>query len=137
MVFVLNATLYRPINRVLQERENRTKGGRGSARDLLRRVEEGMNRYERTLREARAEGYHLMETARAEAMQERQRQLGAVRDEVSRILESEKATISAQTETVRAALTTDAQRIAAQIGEHLLHRPISNTTISYSSSLNT
>ena len=56
MVFVLNATLFKPINRILEERERRTRGRSGEAHDILQRVEEKVTQYERTLREARSEG---------------------------------------------------------------------------------
>ena len=35
MVFVLNATLFKPINRILEEREKRTRGRSGEAQDIL------------------------------------------------------------------------------------------------------
>lgn len=54
MIFILNRTLFRPVNRVLEEREQHTVGRSGEARGVLQRVEESLNRYERTLREARA-----------------------------------------------------------------------------------
>src|SRR3954452_17292739 len=84
MVYILNATLFKPINRILEERERRTRGRSGHARDILRDVEEKMSLYERTLREARTEGYRLMEQERAMAMRERQIKLDAVREEISR-----------------------------------------------------
>ncbi len=136
MVYVLNATLYRPINRVLEERENRIKGGAGSTQDILRRIDEALNRYERTLRETRAEGYRVMEETRGVAMQERQNHLSSMRDEIDHTLQAEKASISAQTETARLTLTNDAQRIAAEIGAHLLHRPLNNANTIHDSSLN-
>ena len=61
MVFVLNATLFKPINRILEERERRTRGRSGEAHDILQRVEEKLTHYERALRDARADGYRLME----------------------------------------------------------------------------
>ncbi len=34
MVFVLNHTLFKPINRILEERERRTRGRTGEAREI-------------------------------------------------------------------------------------------------------
>src|SRR5215217_1659464 len=84
MVFVLNATLFKPINRILEEREKRTRGRSGEAHDILQRVEESLTRYEQTLREARAEGYRLMEQERSTAVNERQARLAEVREELGR-----------------------------------------------------
>jgi F-type H+-transporting ATPase subunit b len=98
MVFVLNATLFRPINRVLEERERRTRGRSGEAHDILGRVEAGLRQYETSLREARLEGYHLLESQRAEAMKARQARLGALRDELRGMVDAERSSIRAQTE---------------------------------------
>ena len=130
MVYVLNKTLFKPINRILEERERRTKGRTGEAHDILRRVEEGLTNYERSLREARAEGYRLMEQERAQAMTERQTKLNALREEIGSSLNEEKEAIQNQTEEARATLEKDSRRLAADIGAHILHRPVSETTIS-------
>lgn len=130
MIFVLNATLFKPINRILEEREKRTRGRLGETGGILRRVEEGLSNYERTLREARAEGYRLMEQERGRAMGERQNKLNAVREEVANSLVGEKEAIRVQTEEVRATLAKDSRQMAADIGAHILHRPVSETTVS-------
>ena len=128
MVFVLNATLFKPINRILEERERRTRGQLDEARDTMRRVDEKLNAYERSLREARAEGYRMMEQVRAEAMRERQARLEGIREEIERSVTQEKEGLRAQAETARAALQADAVRIASEIGSHILHRPLRDTS---------
>jgi F-type H+-transporting ATPase subunit b len=130
MIFVLNATLFKPINRILEEREKRTRGRLGETGGILRRVEEGLSNYERTLREARAEGYRLMEQERGQAMGERQNKLNAVREEVANSLVGEKEAIRVQAEEARATLAKDSRQMAADIGAHILHRPVSETTVS-------
>jgi F-type H+-transporting ATPase subunit b len=127
MVFVLNATLFKPINRILEERERRTRGRSGEAHDILQRVEEKVIQYERTLREARAEGYRLMEHERDTAMNERQSRLNAVREEINHSVAQEKETIHGQVEEARATLEQEARRLAADIGAQILHRPISES----------
>lgn len=128
MVFVLNATLFKPINRILEERERRTRGQLDEARETMRRVEEKMSAYERSLREARAEGYRMMEQMRVEAMRERQERLNAVRDEIERSVSVEKEKVRVQAEAARTTLETDAVRIASEIGSHILHRPLRDTS---------
>src|ERR1700749_5135176 len=81
MVFLLNRILYRPISRVLDERESRTRGRSGEALDILRRVKESLSRYENSLRQARAESYRLLEQQQTEATGERQRRVLAGREE--------------------------------------------------------
>ncbi|PYS49792.1 MAG: hypothetical protein DMF68_09035 [Acidobacteria bacterium] len=129
MVFVLNATLFKPINRILEEREKRTRGRSGEAQDILRRVDEKLAHYEHTLREARTEGYRLMEQERGAAMSERQAKLSAVREEINQLVAEEKDSIRGQAEEARATLEQDARRIAADIGAQILHRPISDAVM--------
>src|ERR671938_583936 len=129
MVFVLNRTLFKPINQILEEREKRTRGRSGEARDILQRVEESTANYERALREARAEGYRLMEQVRAEAMRERQFVLDGVREEVDRLTVVEKDAIAAQIKEAQASLGSEALKITREIGERILHRPISEAAV--------
>jgi F-type H+-transporting ATPase subunit b len=128
MVFVLNRTLFKPINRILEERERRTRGRSGEAREILQRVDEKAASYERSLREARAEGYRLMERERAEAMSERQARLNALREEIGRTVEEEKQLIRSQAEEARRTLEADARGIAAEISSQILHRPVGNVS---------
>ena len=61
MIWILNRTLYRPINRVLEARE-KSKGGHSSeAEGILKDVEGKETRYTHELLDARSEGYSLIE----------------------------------------------------------------------------
>src|ERR1041385_9499401 len=82
MVFVLNKVLFRPVNRALDERENRTRGHSKEAREIIQRVEGSLLRYEDSLRKARAEGYRLLEQQQARALDERQQKIASVRRDV-------------------------------------------------------
>ena len=123
MIYVLNATLFRPVNRVLAERERRTRGGTGEAQDILQRVADSMNRYERSLRDARTEGYRLLEQERAKALEERQNQLNSLRAEIETVTEEQKSLLRTQSEQARASLEKDARRIASDISNQILNRP--------------
>jgi F-type H+-transporting ATPase subunit b len=123
MIYVLNATLFRPVNRVLEERERRTSGGTGEAQEILQRVANSMNRYERSLREARTEGYRLLEQERAQAMLERQNQLNALRAEIETSTEEQKRLLHTQSEQARATLKDETERIASDISRQILNRP--------------
>jgi F-type H+-transporting ATPase subunit b len=124
MVFILNKTLFKPINRVLDDRERRTSGRSHEAREILHRIDENMARYERSLREARAEGYRLLEQQRTDAMNVRQHRLNAVREEVSGLIETEKNDIHAQAARARAPLEDEARRVAASVSAQILGRTV-------------
>ena len=122
MVFVLNRILYKPISRVLDERESRTRGRSGEALEILRRVRESLSRHENSLRQARADGYRLLEQQQAEATGERQRRVLAVRKELEERIEEQKREIQAQADDARITLEGEAHRAAASISSQVLRR---------------
>lgn len=122
MVYVLNHTLFRPINLILDERERRTKGGVGSAQNILKQVKESLGKYETSLREARSKSYKSLEQARAEAISKRQNQLDAVRGEIGKVLEQQKVALGQQSEAAQIKLRDDAQQIASEITRQILRR---------------
>ncbi len=125
MIYVLNATLYKPINRILEAREKRTRGRMSEAEEILRNVSEQLSQYERSLRQARGEAYSFTEHERAGAMQERQLKLNEMRQQLAESMAREKETIQRQTEEARGLLEVESRRIAREIGTRILSRPIS------------
>src|ERR1700675_3660230 len=83
MVYVLNATLFKPINRILAAREKRPRGRSTEAQDILRNVSEKLAEYERALRAARLEAYAFTERERAGEMQDRQKKLDEMRAQLA------------------------------------------------------
>lgn len=122
MVFVLNRILFKPINSILEERESRTRGRSGEARETIKRVEESVANYKNSLRKARAEGYKLLEQQQAEAFGERQQKISLVRKEVEQQIEEQKDVIHAQADEARVTLESEAARIAASISSQILKR---------------
>ncbi len=127
MIFVLNRTLFRPINRILEERERRTHGRSGEAQEILQRVEESLSRYERTMRETRIESYRVLEQKRVEAMGERQHRIGIVKNEIGNTIEEQRGIIQAQAEEARVTLESEARRVAANVSAQILGRPSGGT----------
>jgi F-type H+-transporting ATPase subunit b len=123
MVFILNATLFRPINRILTEREQETHGRTNDAQKIFKQIEIDLGSYEQSLRGARTEGYRLLERQRAEALQERQHTLRSLQKELEDSSEQQKKSIYAQGEQARLTLQEDSQRVAAEISQHILRRP--------------
>jgi F-type H+-transporting ATPase subunit b len=122
MVFVLNRILFGPVSRTLNERETLTHGRTSEARETIERVKESLLRYENSLRQARAEGYRLLEQQQLEAYGERQRKVTVVRKEVEEQIEEQKREIRAQADDARATLQDEARRVAANISAQLLRR---------------
>lgn len=124
MVALLNATLLKPINQILEERERRTRGRLSEAGQALATVDEKMRDYELRLRQARSEGYALLEQGRSALSSERDRKLADVRAEVTRWISDEQAKLKTDTSQVKKTLEADAQSMAQQISRQILQREV-------------
>lgn len=125
MVAILNATLLKPINRILEERDNRTRGRLTEAQTVMLKVEEDLREYERRLREARSEGYALMERERAKLSGERDQRIAAVKKQISEQVLDERQRLVSETEQARAKLQAEARDLALDISRQILRRPVS------------
>jgi F-type H+-transporting ATPase subunit b len=124
MVGILNATLFKPINKVLEARERRGKGRLGEAGDILTRVESQLAAYESGLRSARSEAYQLLETEHAAARAKREGKLAEVRDELTEATSKQKQELARQSEEARKSLQANAQELAHEVGTRILGRRI-------------
>lgn len=123
MVFILNITLFKPINRILAEREQQTQGRLNETQLILKQIDLNLGKYEQTLRQTRTEGYQLMESQRAEVLQHRQGLLNSLRGELQVSTEKQKESIETQVGQARSTLEEDSRRIAMEISRQILHRP--------------
>ena len=122
MVFVLNQTLLKPINRILAEREKQIGGRLSEAQRLSEEAEEKMKKYQSALREARAEGYRLLEKERAAALKEKDEKVRQHREGLSQTVAQELEAIQKQQEKVRGELEAQADSMGVLISSQILHR---------------
>ena len=124
LIFILNHTLFKPINRVLDERERLGAGRIGEARRMLGEYEERLKRYEHQLREARGDAYQRLEAERREAALSRQKMIADVKDETSEKIGAAKQEIAKQVAGAKQNLENEARAMAGAISSQILHRPI-------------
>jgi len=124
MVALLNATLLKPINRILEDREKKTKGRLAEAQAIHAGVDEKLQEYEARLREARAEGYALLEAQRLAVSRERERKVTETKGEVADWLKGEKEKLTADAEQIRGKLKKDARSMAQEIAGRILSRRV-------------
>jgi len=122
MVAVLNRTLYRPVNKILEQREQQTKGRLSEARRASLETEKSLARYEQGLRGARGAGYHLIEMERANALASREEALNSLREEMRSFVQEQKLELDAQTKQAREQLEGESQSIAERISAQILGR---------------
>lgn len=120
MIWVLNRTLFRPVNRILDARARKTGGQSSEAQEILKNVEEKQLRYDEAMREARTEGYKLIEAERANAVAERQTKVSTVKEEVAELVARENQELEIQREEARAAISADAEKMAERISAAIL-----------------
>jgi F-type H+-transporting ATPase subunit b len=124
MVFVLNRTLFKPVNQILEERERKGQGLLSEAGEMAASVEKSLKSYEQSLRAARTEGYSRLEQERVDAIRSREAQLAAAKAELTGLIAGERQQIGKQAEEARGTLAQEAKRLAIEISSHILGRPV-------------
>ena len=122
MVFILNRTLLKPINQILAEREKQVEGSIKEAQLMAAETEEKLRQYNATLREARTEGYRLLEKERAAAIREKDEKVRRYRDEMSKTVAAQVEQTRQQEEKVRAELESQAAAIGDLISSQIIRR---------------
>jgi F-type H+-transporting ATPase subunit b len=122
MVFVLNRTLLKPINKILAERERQVEGRIKEAQILAAETEEKLRSYNAALREARSEGYRLLEKERAAALKEKDEQVRQYREQISQAVATELQSTRQQEQKVREELESQAATIGDLISSQILRR---------------
>jgi F-type H+-transporting ATPase subunit b len=120
MIYILNRTFFRPINRIIEARV-KNKGGRFTeAEEILNKVSKKQTEYEADLLKARSEGYEIIEKERSEAMHKRQTEIEEVKAETGAMFEHSKEEIVTQTNEARTAIKSQADELADRISANIL-----------------
>ncbi len=124
LIFILNATLFRPINQVLEDREKLSGGTSHEARHLIKEYDRKVMQYEDGIRNARHEAYQYAEAQRREALADRQDLMAQAKAEATTQIEAAKREIAAQAAAARAGLEKEAMAMAAKVSASILHRSV-------------
>src|SRR4029450_13087968 len=91
MIWILNRTFFRPINRVIESRE-KEKGGQGTeAENILRDAGEKESQYNKAVLDARSQGYELIEKEHSAAVAAKEKQLATAKAELAEMVAAEKS----------------------------------------------
>lgn len=122
MVFVLNRTLLKPINQILSEREKQITGRLKEAEALSAESEEKRHQYQSALRDARAEGYRLLEKERGAAIKEKDEKVRQYREQMSKTVAAQLDLTRQQEQRVRDELESQAAVVGDMISSQILRR---------------
>ena len=120
MVGVLKLTLYGPINRVLEEREKFDKRAVDGVAEVLTRVKEKESQYRSALREARTNGYRLLERERGRALGERDERVDAAKAETAAWVAAQMQQIDGELSEARMTLQAESKNSALRICSRIL-----------------
>lgn len=73
MIWVLNRTLFRPVNKIIDEREAAKGGAGGAAEKILSEVSEKEAGYNAAMLDTRSKGYELIEKEQKKAVEMREK----------------------------------------------------------------
>ena len=122
MVFILNRTLLKPINRILAERERQIEGRLKEAQALAAETEQKIKKYNEALHAARVDGYKLLERERADGLKEKDEKVRLQREQTSRDVTAQIDRIKSQEQSVKQELETQAASISGLISAQVLRR---------------
>jgi F-type H+-transporting ATPase subunit b len=124
LIFPVNSLVFRPLLRVLDEREERIAGTRSRAAKLEGEAADLLARYERSVAETRDESERgrraLLEEVRAEA----QRETAAARGEAESRIEQARREVADSLEGARATLRAQSQDLAREAAAQVLGRAL-------------
>ncbi len=123
LLLILDRLFFRPLSRVLEEREASTTGALARAREQVAAAEVKAREYEAAFQAARQEVYRLREAERRAVLAERETALKQSREQADAWLNNAQATVAREAEAARHELTRSCQSLAQVIAEAILIPP--------------
>ena len=120
MIWLLNRTLFKPINKVLASREKNSKTEGGEAGEILREVSDKEAKYSAEILDTRSKGYSLIEKEQNKAVEARAKKLADAKAESAAAFESGKAELEQQAAEAHAAIGTESEKMAERIAASIL-----------------
>jgi F0F1-type ATP synthase membrane subunit b/b' len=124
-VVVLDRGLFRPLGRVMRERETAIRSAQEMAQASAARARDAAAEFEQRTRAAQAEVYREMDENRRLAAEQRAELMAQTRREVEARVAEAGARLKAQAEQARAQLEKEADALGEAIVERVLDRKVS------------
>jgi F-type H+-transporting ATPase subunit b len=124
VAFVLDRGLFRPLGRIMKERETAIRTAQDMAQAAADRAREATAEFERKTREAQAGIYREMDENRRQANERRSAVLAETRHEVEATVAAAAARLDAQAAEAQARLEHEADALGEAIVERVLGRKV-------------
>lgn len=119
----LRANFFKPLERVLAERNARISKARAEAEAVQASAKDKAQSYEDALRKARLGVFAEQETARQAALDDRAKLLREARSAAQETVRVQKERISRESAAARAQLENETAALAGRIAQRILERP--------------
>ena len=120
--FYLKAMLFRPLEKVLRERDALTEGARKTAEASFAAAERKQKEFEAKFAEARAEVYKVQEETRRQWLEDQASQLAEARKRMEETIHAAKAQIASEAAAARGGLSASSAELADEIASTILAR---------------
>lgn len=120
MIWVLNRTLFKPINAIIEKRSKQKVGRGGEAAEILKTVEAKRKEYDAEMLRIRSESYDYIEKGRAEAVELRQSTISEAKEAASGRLNKEREELREQVAETRVQIALEAEKMAEKISDNIL-----------------
>lgn len=124
LLIVLNALLYKPVQRILKDREDKIEGNIKKAAETEDTVSQGLVDYEKKLKEAAIKGHEERNRLRQEGIEKEKTLIEAARLEAAKELSSIRKEIETSKTAALSGLKTEARGLAREIAGKVLDRTV-------------
>ena len=119
-MLAMNSILFKPLLRVMDEREKLTSGTRQEAEEKRRSLSELVDAYTGQVKEARQKGFAQIESVRKEASDRSMELISRAREEASAEMQKARDKVNSEVEMARKDLQSEVESIADSITSKIL-----------------
>jgi F-type H+-transporting ATPase subunit b len=123
-LFCLNLILFRPIRKIIKERNEIVDGFTNDITSLTGKAQESMDQFEQKVLEARKEGMEVIQTMKDEGEEAESKLIGATNQEVQSEVEEARKKVQSELQEARTQLQAQVQAFSVEVTEKILGRSI-------------
>ncbi len=120
LVYILNILLFRPLLGLFKERENSIKGALDAAKQMDRKKEEGLEKMNKELSEARHKAKDAFEKLREDGLNSQKALMAEAEAQAAGMLQKAREELKAEAEKAKTALKADAEKFSEEIVRKLV-----------------
>lgn len=120
LIYILNIILFRPLLKIFQERQDAIKGALDAAKEMNGRKDEGIERMNKELSDARGKAKEAFEGLRNEGLEVQKKLLSDAESIAAGMLQKAREELQAEGEKARQSLKADIEKFSDEIVRKLV-----------------